>query len=107
MTTNVTNPLHQHTKHALEALHTNIKVFRHPDHLPTDRQKLENAFAGLSLDTLRLNDFNLAKTSGDALKELYGSFGDTVLYWAHHEKLCVVDRRIAFMGGLDMCMLHN
>lgn len=92
-----------HTKHALEALHPNIKVFRHPDHLPTDRQKLETAFADLSLDTLRLNAFSLSKFSGDALKQLYGSFGDTVLYWAHHEKLCVVDRRIAFMGGLDMC----
>ncbi|KAI1647922.1 phospholipase D/nuclease [Daldinia loculata] len=92
-----------HTKHALEALHPNIKVFRHPDHLPTDRAKLETAFADLSLDNLKLNDFRLSKVSGDALKELYGSFGDTVLYWAHHEKLCVVDRRIAFMGGLDMC----
>ncbi|OTA94282.1 hypothetical protein M434DRAFT_394836 [Hypoxylon sp. CO27-5] len=92
-----------HTKHALEALHPNIKVFRHPDHLPTDRQKLETAFADLSLDNLKLNDFSLSKVSGDALKQLYGSFGDTVLYWAHHEKLCVVDRRIAFMGGLDMC----
>ena len=26
-----------------------------------------------------------------------------VLFWAHHEKLCVIDERIAFMGGLDMC----
>ncbi|KAF8630837.1 hypothetical protein AX17_005196 [Amanita inopinata Kibby_2008] len=24
-------------------------------------------------------------------------------YWAHHEKLCVIDHTIAFMGGLDMC----
>ncbi|KAI1807211.1 phospholipase D/nuclease [Daldinia bambusicola] len=92
-----------HTKHALEALHPNIKVFRHPDHLPTDRSKLEAAFSDLSLDNLRLNDFSLSKVSGDALKELYGSFGDTVLYWAHHEKLCIVDRHLAFMGGLDMC----
>ncbi|KAI8958706.1 phospholipase D/nuclease [Daldinia sp. FL1419] len=92
-----------HTKHHLEALHPNIKVFRHPDHLPTDRSKLETAFADLSLDNLRLNDFSLSKVSGEALKQLYGSFGDTVLYWAHHEKLCVVDRRLAFMGGLDMC----
>ncbi|KAI0010017.1 phospholipase D/nuclease [Xylariaceae sp. FL0662B] len=92
-----------HTKHALEALHPNIRVFRHPDHLPTDRSKLETAFEGMSLDSLRLNAFNLGQFSGDALKELYGSFGDTVLYWAHHEKLCIVDRRIAFMGGLDMC----
>lgn len=82
-------------------------MFRHPDHLPTDRAKLETAFADLSLDNLKLNDFRLSKVSGDALKELYGSFGDTVLYWAHHEKLCVVDRRIAFMGGLDMCMWNK
>ncbi|KAH9891450.1 phospholipase D/nuclease [Xylariomycetidae sp. FL2044] len=92
-----------HTKHHLEALHPNIKVFRHPDHLPTDRSRLEEAFEGLSLDNLKMNAFSLSKVSGDALKELYGSFGDTVLYWAHHEKLCVVDRQIVFMGGLDMC----
>ncbi|KAF8635992.1 hypothetical protein AX15_000154 [Amanita polypyramis BW_CC] len=24
-------------------------------------------------------------------------------YWAHHEKLCVIDETIAFMGGLDLC----
>ncbi|KAF8315399.1 phospholipase D [Clavulina sp. PMI_390] len=24
-------------------------------------------------------------------------------FWAHHEKLCVVDHSIAFIGGLDMC----
>ncbi|EJT98705.1 phospholipase D [Dacryopinax primogenitus] len=24
-------------------------------------------------------------------------------YWAHHEKLCVIDEAIAFMGGLDIC----
>ncbi|KAI0451555.1 phospholipase [Xylaria acuta] len=92
-----------HTKHALEALHPNIKVFRHPDHLPTSRSRLEQAFSGLSLDSLKMNAFGLSKISKDALKELYGSFGDTVLYWAHHEKLCLVDRHIVFMGGLDMC----
>ncbi|KAI1754058.1 phospholipase [Xylaria castorea] len=92
-----------HTKHALEALHPNIKVFRHPDHLPTSRSRLEQAFSGLSLDSLKMNAFGLSKIPTDALKELYGSFGDTVLYWAHHEKLCLVDRHLVFMGGLDMC----
>ncbi|KAK2465203.1 hypothetical protein APHAL10511_002557 [Amanita phalloides] len=24
-------------------------------------------------------------------------------YWAHHEKLCVIDQTIAFMGGIDLC----
>jgi len=23
--------------------------------------------------------------------------------WAHHEKMCIVDREIAFLGGLDLC----
>ncbi|RIB23737.1 hypothetical protein C2G38_2170411 [Gigaspora rosea] len=26
-----------------------------------------------------------------------------VIYWAHHEKMVVVDSRIAFIGGLDLC----
>lgn len=39
----------------------------------------------------------------DALKAIYGMNEETVLYWAHHEKLCLVDGHIAFMGGLDLC----
>ena len=30
-------------------------------------------------------------------------FQTGTFYWAHHEKLCVVDEMIAFMGGLDLC----
>ena len=30
-------------------------------------------------------------------------FQTGTFYWAHHEKLCVIDETIAFMGGLDMC----
>ncbi|TIC73404.1 phospholipase D [Wallemia mellicola] len=26
-----------------------------------------------------------------------------VLYFSHHEKLCVIDQTMAFMGGLDLC----
>lgn len=25
-----------------------------------------------------------------------------VLYWAHHEKLVVIDQQIAFVGGIDL-----
>ncbi|RCH87877.1 Phospholipase D1, partial [Rhizopus azygosporus] len=28
---------------------------------------------------------------------------DTVLFWSHHEKIVVVDNRLAFIGGLDLC----
>jgi len=45
----------------------------------------------------------ISKLGTDTLKSLYGSTDDAVLFWAHHEKLCVVDETIAFMGGLDMC----
>jgi phospholipase D1/2 len=24
-------------------------------------------------------------------------------FWAHHEKLCIVDQTVAFMGGIDLC----
>ncbi|TFY72827.1 hypothetical protein EVG20_g164 [Dentipellis fragilis] len=29
-------------------------------------------------------------------------FQTGTFYWAHHEKLCVIDQTIAFMGGLDL-----
>ncbi|CEP06786.1 hypothetical protein [Parasitella parasitica] len=33
------------------------------------------------------------------------TFGNdnTVLFWSHHEKIVVVDNRLAFIGGLDLC----
>ncbi|KAL9984962.1 hypothetical protein ACROYT_G007309 [Oculina patagonica] len=52
-----------YTKARLMSLHPNIKVLRHPDHLP----------------------------------------GAGVIYWAHHEKMVVVDQKVAFIGGLDLC----
>ncbi|PYI02789.1 phospholipase D/nuclease [Aspergillus sclerotiicarbonarius CBS 121057] len=90
-----------HTKHHLEDMHENIAVFRHPDHLP-DRQELA-ASISTSLQSISLDAGNLAKMSEDAIKGLYGMREDVILYWAHHEKLCIIDGRIAFMGGLDMC----
>ncbi|KAK5010879.1 hypothetical protein LTR28_007175, partial [Elasticomyces elasticus] len=90
-----------HTKHALEDLHPNICVFRHPDHLP-DRQTLASSFFS-SLQGKNMSASTVAKLPKDALKAIYGMNDDTVLYWAHHEKLCLIDGRIAFMGGLDLC----
>lgn len=52
---------------------------------------------------MSLDAASLSKMPGDALKGLYGMNDDMVLYWAHHEKLCLVDGSTAFMGGLDMC----
>lgn len=46
----------------------------------------------------------MATVSKDALKAIYGAADDVVLYWAHHEKLLVIDHDLVFMGGLDLCM---
>lgn len=109
MNVEATNPLivapvtvsSSHTKHHLEDLSPNIAVFRHPDHLP-DRKTIQSSFLS-SLKNMNLTAAAASKMSKDALESLYGSAGGTVLYWAHHEKLCLVDGRIAFMGGLDLC----
>lgn len=90
-----------HTKHALEDLSPNIAVFRHPDHLP-DAQTAESSLIS-SLQGLKLDAAGLSKLGKDSLKGMYGFSEDVILYWAHHEKLCLIDQRIAFMGGLDLC----
>ncbi len=55
-----------HTKTALESLHPNIRVQRHPDH-----------------------------------------FSGGILYWAHHEKLVVIDQKVGFCGGLGKASLEE
>jgi phospholipase D1/2 len=80
-------------------LHPNIGVFRHPDHTPTGYDLASELGETIG----HLTNFDLAKVSGNALKSLYGTADDIVLFWAHHEKLLVVDRKLGFMGGLDMC----
>ncbi|KAM5446440.1 putative phospholipase D [Microsporum audouinii] len=90
-----------HTKHHLEDLHENIVVFRHPDHLP-DKQTVHSDVMS-SFQNLTLNAAGISKLSSDALKTVYGLSGGVVLFWAHHEKLCIVDGKTAFMGGLDLC----
>lgn len=90
-----------HTKHALEDLHPNISVFRHPDHLP-DAQVWESSILS-SLRHLSLNAATLSGLPGNTLTTLYGINDDVILFWAHHEKLCLIDGKTAFMGGLDLC----
>lgn len=90
-----------HTKHALENLHPNIAVFRHPDHLP-DATNISSSLAA-SVGNLKIDAASVSKLGFDALKGIYGINDDVILYWAHHEKLCLVDGKTAFMGGLDLC----
>ncbi|XP_013413874.1 phospholipase D2-like [Lingula anatina] len=45
---------------------------------------------------------SLLRTQTDNIKILRVSDQDSYL-WTHHEKLVVVDQRIAFLGGMDLC----
>ena len=82
-------------------IHHNIAVFRHPDHTISG-QVLESEVIS-AIKHFSLRSLDLAKLPSEALKALYGVNDDVILYWAHHEKLCLVDGKIAFMGGLDLC----
>lgn len=90
----------EHTKKALQ-LHPNIAVFRHPDHTPSG-QVLESEVLS-TIKNFHFKNLHLADVPEDTFKALYGVNRDIILYWAHHEKLCLVDGNIAFMGGLDLC----
>ena len=90
----------EHTKKALE-IHPNIAVFRHPDHAPSGKV-LESEIES-KLKNFSLSHLDLRKLPSDSLKALYGMNNDVILYWAHHEKLCLIDGTVAFMGGLDLC----
>lgn len=79
----------------------NIRLFRHPDHLP-DKTTMSANFLS-SIKQSAMSPSKMVQLPGDALQGIYGMSGDSVLFWAHHEKLCVVDGSIAFMGGLDLC----
>ena len=91
----------QHTRQHLESLHPTITFFRHPEQLPTGLDRAQDL--GARFRYLTLNATGIARASTDALKAIYGTSDGMVLFWAHHEKLCVVDERVVFMGGLDMC----
>jgi phospholipase D1/2 len=92
----------EHTEKALQVPeHPKIKVFRHPEHL-LDGKILESAVLD-DLKKIALKGLDIAKLPEEGLKRLYGFSNDAILYWAHHEKLLLVDGKLAFMGGLDLC----
>jgi phospholipase D1/2 len=64
----------QHTKHALHAL------------CPEGSPGYEN------IRVMRHPDHNVFENAADMTQ-----------YWAHHEKFIVVDYKVAFIGGLDLC----
>lgn len=73
------NPRRSYTKQRLTALHPNIMVQRSPSHFQT-------------------GTFYWAHVS-----TLYALRNSILTHSLQHEKMCVIDQAIAFMGGLDLC----
>ena len=71
------------TKHALEPLHPNIVVMRHPDHIGS-----QGIIHGTHPIVCLFSRAPLI---------------DSVQFWSHHEKVVVVDNRVAAIGGVDLC----
>ena len=89
-----------YTKRVLEARHYNIAVMRHPDHVPDAINSAADMYQELK-DGYRFCDF---------LRGLYGIKDSKVLFWAHHEKMVLVDagwgerQEKGFIGGLDLML---
>ncbi|KAL4972864.1 hypothetical protein BDW66DRAFT_154355 [Aspergillus desertorum] len=86
-----------YTKRTLEALHPGISVFRYPDHIPGEGVRLSQ----IGSHSAR-GDAGIRKIGDEALQGLFEGAGLRTLFWAHHEKLVIVDQQLAFIGGIDL-----
>ncbi|KAL4937712.1 hypothetical protein BDV06DRAFT_232383 [Aspergillus oleicola] len=92
----------KHTKIALEALHPNIAVFRYPDHVKGPDDIFSAAKSLLDSMSKPGGPASAQAVSDETLQILFGALGGATLFWAHHDKLVIVDQTVAFMGGLDL-----
>lgn len=87
----------------------------HP-HMRLDRLLQKKAKEGVKIYILIFKEFSMAlslnshhtKISFERLHpnirvQRHPDHLGGILYWAHHEKVVVIDQRIAFTGGLDLC----
>lgn len=78
-------------KKAEEGVHIYIIIYNEVsnDFTPVDSQYTKHTLMNLHPNIMVQRSPNHAQTR--------------TLLWSHHEKMCVVDETIAFMGGLDLC----
>ncbi|KAL4986500.1 hypothetical protein BDW68DRAFT_178718 [Aspergillus falconensis] len=86
-----------YTKRALEALHPGISVFRYPDRIPGEgvRPSQIGSYSAKG-------DAGIREIGDEALQGLFEAAGLQTLFWAHHEKMVIVDQQLAFVGGIDL-----
>jgi phosphatidylserine/phosphatidylglycerophosphate/cardiolipin synthase-like enzyme len=79
-----------------------------------DKVLLRAAQRGVMIHVLLYKEFDHALANDSAysrktLMNLHPNIevvrhpGDLIFLWSHHEKLCVIDNAVTFMGGLDLC----
>jgi phosphatidylserine/phosphatidylglycerophosphate/cardiolipin synthase-like enzyme len=96
-------------------LHLVRPAAAHP-HMRLDRLLQRKAREGVKIYVIVFKEFSMALALNSyhtkaSLERLHPNIRvqrhpdhlGGVLYWAHHEKLAIIDQRIAFTGGLDLC----
>jgi phospholipase D1/2 len=79
-----------------------------------DQVLLRAAQRGVMIHVLLYKEFDHALPNDSAysrktLMDLHQNIevlrhpGDLIFLWSHHEKMCVIDNAVTFMGGLDLC----
>ncbi|PVH82421.1 phospholipase D/nuclease [Cadophora sp. DSE1049] len=91
----------KHAKNSLEALHPNISVFRHPDGYQGAQSTLSTGKTMLQ-GLMAAGKSGITKLSDETLQTMIAAAGGPTLLWAHHEKVVIVDREVAFLGGIDL-----
>lgn len=56
---------------------------------------IDSLYTKHSILSLNQENIHVIRSPNQLLQNTY--------FWAHHEKLCVVDYSLAFMGGIDLC----
>ncbi|KAG7663028.1 SPO14 [[Candida] subhashii] len=56
---------------------------------------IDSLYTKHSILSLNEDNIHVIRSPNQLLQNTY--------FWAHHEKLCIIDNTIAFMGGIDMC----
>lgn len=56
---------------------------------------IDSLYTKHSIVSLNQENIHVIRSPNQLLQNTY--------FWAHHEKLCIVDYNVAFIGGLDMC----
>ncbi|KAL6674453.1 Phospholipase D1 [Candidozyma auris] len=56
---------------------------------------IDSLYTKHSILSLNQENIHVIRSPNQLLQNTY--------FWAHHEKICIIDQTVAFMGGIDLC----